>query len=577
MNEPLITTHQALPDVADVSPEKGVLALSRSFAIMSINSAARALLKWAPAPGDTLHLEALFTPKDIAPLHAAFAAVLQHGRSFSGMRAGLQQANSATRPCLLELQPLLGNERGALGVIVILNCGRSPEDLSGSGPESLVGTQTGHDTQSLYEHLPKGSFTIDAQWRIHSFNQAAELITGFSREEALGRHCWEIFRSDSCHKRCPMRQALDRKEPEMDRQVCAVTRNGLRRTLSVNVSLLKDRQGKTVGAIETFHATGGDRPTPLGEPGCFHAIVGNSAPMRTLFALLPDLAASSANVLICGESGTGKELIARTLHQISAHAAAPFVAVNCAALTQTLIEAELFGCEKGAYTGAEQTRPGRFEMAGRGTLLLDEIGELKPELQVKLLGVIEQRRFERVGGTRSVPFEARLISATHQDLSKAIVQKRFREDLYYRLRTVTVTVPPLRQRMADLPLLVDHFIKKYSARTGKQVRSLDPKVLRRFMEYEWPGNVRELERCIEHAFVFVKGPVIFQHHLPEPEVFETLHSVPGALPPQLGNSDDREVLAWALAKTGGRREAASRLLGISRTSMWRRMKSLGMA
>jgi PAS domain S-box-containing protein len=268
-------------------------------------------------------------------------------------------------------------------------------------------------SDALFEHLPEGSFTIDAQWRIRSFNQAAERITGFHRDEALGRHCWDIFRSDSCRKQCPMRQAMDRQQPELDRQVLAVNRHGQGQTISVNISLLKDAQGGIVGAIETFHPAGGDRPSPFGMPGRFETIIGHSPSMRALFAQLPDLAASRANVLICGESGTGKELIARTLHALSPQKTAPFVAVNCAALAETLIEAELFGHEKGAFTGAEHSRPGRFEAAGQGTLMLDEIGELKADLQSKLLRVIEQRSFERVGGIRTIPFKARLVSATH--------------------------------------------------------------------------------------------------------------------------------------------------------------------
>ncbi len=553
---------------------KGVLTLSRNFEVMSADPGLEPLLGCKPAVGEHWPLSRLFGPQSLAGAQAAVKAAFGYGRAFENRQALLLCAGGTPLQCRYHLQPLMSSESRIIGLIFTLKTAPHhpnilPQALNPSRPEELP-QETSTD---LFEHLPEGSFTIDAQWRIRSFNQAAERITGFSRHETIGRHCWEIFRSDSCRKQCPMRQALDRQQPEMDRQVFAVNRGGQGQTLSVNISLLKDARGGIVGAIETFHPTGGDRPSPFGVPGRFKEIIGNSPPMRALFAQLPDLAASRANVLICGESGTGKELIARTLHALPPQNSAPFVAVNCAALAETLIEAELFGHEKGAFTGAEHSRPGRFELAGQGTLLLDEIGELKPDLQSKLLRVIEQRSFERVGGTKSIAFRARLISATHRDLAQAIDAKRFREDLFYRLRTVTLTIPPLRRRPEDIPLLVEHFIKKFNAKTGKRVHSLDPKVMQRFMAYRWPGNVRELERCIEHAFVFVKGPVIFQRYLPD---LEDLDESAPALPPPQFDPDDRESVLRALKQAGGRRQAASKILGISRTSIWRRMKSMGL-
>ncbi|RJQ68389.1 MAG: PAS domain-containing protein [Desulfobacteraceae bacterium] len=555
-------------DVSHVSSARGMIVLSRTFGVMSVNAATQELLGNCPAPGNIWPLKRLFGDQALNAAEKNVAEVFRSGRAIERQPSLLQHAGGLLIACQCDFQPLISAKEGIIGLIFTFVPARPGADQE-AGAESIQA-----DAEALFADLPQGSFTIDGQWRIRAFNKAAEQITGFSREEALGRHCWEIFRSDSCRTQCPMRQAMDRQLPEMDRQVLSVNRNGLRRTLSVNVSLLKNERGEIDGAVETFHPAGGDRPSPFGAPGRLEGIIGNSPSMRALFTRLPDLAASSANVLICGESGTGKELIARTLHQLSFRPEAPFLAVNCAALPETLIEAELFGYEKGAFTGAEQSRPGRFELAGKGTLLLDEIGELKPELQVKLLRVIEQRSFERVGATRAIAFEARLISATHQDLAKAIQIKRFREDLFYRLRTVTLTVPPLRRRQEDIPLLVDHFIKKFNARTGKCVRALDPKVMQRFVAHRWPGNVRELERCIEHAFVFVKGPVIFQRHLPEFEDFEQPLNTPGPLPPREIDAGKKDTLLWALAQTGGRRTAACKLLGISRTSMWRRMKAM---
>jgi transcriptional regulator with PAS, ATPase and Fis domain len=303
--------------------------------------------------------------------------------------------------------------------------------------------------------------------------------------------------------------------------------------------------------------------------------------MQRLFDMLPDVAASEASVLIQGESGTGKELFARAIHHQSPRKEGPFVAVNCSALAETLLESELFGHEKAAFTGAVRSKVGRFELAKGGTLFLDEIGELKPELQVKLLRVLEQRVFERVGGTRLIPMDARIIAATNRDLVQAMAQKVFREDLFYRLRTVPLTIPPLRKRTGDIPLLVGHFIKKFNKRYNKQVRSVDPKVMRLLTSYHWPGNVRELERVMEHAYVFVKGPVILPVNLPSLREFwrergEAAPPEQEAAPPMNGSQLERQAILDALAQAGGRRQPAADLLGISRTSLWRRMKALGL-
>jgi len=280
-------------------------------------------------------------------------------------------------------------------------------------------------------------------------------------------------------------------------------------------------------------------------------------------------------VLISGETGTGKDMVARAIHKLSKRSKGPFVAVNCAALAESLLESELFGHEKGAFTGAERTRPGRFEMAQDGSLLLDEIGELKPDLQVKLLRVLEQREFERVGSTRAIAMRARIISATNQKLDQLLARGKFREDLYYRLKTVPIVIPPLRERPEDIPPLVEHFIEKFNIRYDKKVRSVDPKVMRFFEKYHWPGNVRELERSIEHAFVFVRGPVIFHRYLPNAVEFNPPPAEAAATGP-IGDINDRNTILWALAQASGKRKDAADLLGISRTSMWRRMKNMGL-
>ncbi len=431
--------------------------------------------------------------------------------------------------------------------------------------------------RTLFDDLPEGVFTIDMNWRITAFNRSAEKITGYGKKDVLGRHCWEIFRTDICRRSCPLATALETRESRLDQEVNAVDRKGCPQLLLVNVSVLKNSDGRVIGAVETFRPPD---PGPPKIPGrsqadAYSGIIGRSPVMQELFTRLPDIAKSDANVLITGESGTGKDLMAKTLHELSPRRNEPFMAVNCAALAESLLESELFGHEKGAFTGADRARPGRFELAAGGTLFLDEIGELKPQLQVKLLRVLEGRTFERVGGTKPIPLKARIISATNQNLEQALAQGNFRQDLYYRLHTVPLILPPLRDRTEDIGPLVDHFIHKFNALYGKRVRSVDPKVIQIFARYPWPGNVRELERCIEHAFVFVKGPVIFSRYLPELTAF---HPAPTPVEKSITSSPatDEKNIRWALSQTGGKRKEAAELLGISRTSMWRRMKALGM-
>ena len=437
------------------------------------------------------------------------------------------------------------------------------------------------DYGTLFNTLPEGVFSVDRKFCITSFNRTAERISGFSREDVLGRHCWEIFRSNLCRGNCPLSRALNTGEMRMDQEVTTFNAKGERQTLLVNVNVIRNEKGEPLGAVETF------RSVRLENPGVHSAelwdqrttgIVGKSPAMHRVMNRLTDVAVSGANVLIDGESGTGKELLARAIHRLSRFRNGPFMAVNCASLAESLLESELFGHEKGAFTGAEKEKPGRFELARGGTLFLDEIGELKPELQVKLLRVIEEREFERVGGTTPIPLEARIISATNQDLRKARTEGRFREDLYFRLRTVPLKIPPLRERPEDISLLIDHFIQKFNIRFSKSVRSVDPKAVQRLSRYHWPGNVRELERCIEYAFVFVKGPIIFNHYLPEleeegrtPTALPTFSAFPGGKKPSL----DGTAILRALEQCGGRRQEAADLLGISRTSMWRYMKREG--
>jgi len=570
--------------VHPLSLNDGVVAIDRSGRTMGFNKSFVDLLGIKIKPGDYFSLEDLFEGPQLAAAQAAVDAALG-GHPSAGLQGRVRDCSGQRFLCEYSALPLFGASRQVLGVIVTLHdldfrwIGQDESDASETLPHlPKLGYQT------LFESLAEGIFTINTRWRITSFNQTAEKLTGYHREEVLGRFCWDIFHSDLCESGCPLRTTLETGVARMDQDVRMLSKEGRRISVLTNTSVVRDRSGTVVGAVETFRAISGlNQNMGDGSLTEHHVsnIIGQSPQMQRLFAMLDDVAASEASVLITGESGTGKELFARALHNRSARKDGPFIAVNCSALAESLLESEIFGHEKAAFTGAVRSKVGRFELAKGGTLFLDEIGELKPELQIKLLRVLEERVFERVGGTRLLQLDARIIAATNRDLSKALQDGSFREDLYYRLRTVPLVIPPLRERAADIPLLVDNFIKRLNKSAGKEVRAVDPKVMKRFMAYDWPGNVRELGRVMEYAFVFIKGPVIFPSHLPDLDSNQDqaeASSLP--LAARAGDSDHermRQEVILALQKCGGRRGEAAQLLGISRTSLWRRMKDLRLA
>jgi PAS domain S-box-containing protein len=435
--------------------------------------------------------------------------------------------------------------------------GPRPEDLS---PALRFLNLTYSD---ILDHFPEGVFMVNTRWQIGYFNRMAEEITGYKREEVLGKFCWDVFRADMCQKDCPMRVSMNTGEVLLDREVEITTKSGQKILILVNSAQLKKQGNAVLGGVETFHyLTCPELEAEKLETKPFADIVGV-------------IAASDSNVLIQGESGTGKELVARAIHLHSSRRHGPFVAVNCSAIPENLLESELFGYERGAFTGAVSSKQGRFELAKGGTLFLDEIGDLKLELQVKLLRVLEEKAFMRVGGTRKIALEARLVAATNVDLKEAMRQGRFRDDLYYRLFTVPIYLPPLRDKREDIPILVKYFLEKLNRKFDKKVRGVDPKVMKILCRHSWPGNVRELQHVLEYCFVFAKGPLITQRHLPRLESAWSGREL--ELP--LGETDvsplqalERQTILLALEKSQGSKQEAARMLKVSRSKLWRKMR-----
>ena len=426
----------------------------------------------------------------------------------------------------------------------------------------------------ILDSIAEGVFTINDEWRIDSFNAAAERITGFAVEEAIGRPCREVFRSDMCGRNCALAQSLETGESISNYEVNITSRDGRRVPISVSTAILMDDDGEVIGAVESFRDLSEIRrlTAEVHDRYEFSNIIGKSRDMQRIFDLISDLADTDATVLIQGESGTGKELIARAVHYNSLRKNKPFVAVSCAALAESILESELFGHVKGAFSGAILNKAGRFEIADGGTLFLDEVGEISPGIQVKLLRVLEAQEFERVGSTETVKVDVRLIAAANRDLEKAIEGGIFREDLFYRLNVIPIRIPPLRERSEDIPLLVEHFIGMFSQKTGKDIMGASPRAMDLMLDYLWPGNVRELENAIEHAFVHCRSDTILPEHLPE-SIHRTQKSVAelALLSDNPLDEAERQVILKILEETNWDQVKAMNRLKISRTTLWRKM------
>ncbi len=381
--------------------------------------------------------------------------------------------------------------------------GRIPERSSPRKEGAKAPPQRFADVGTILDSINDGVFTVDADFRITSFNRAAETITGVSMRQAIGRRCWEVFRADICEGQCALKQTIATSRPVVNKPIRILTSAGRGVPISVSTALLRDGRGEVMGGGETFRDLSLVEELRREVEGrhTFHDMISADHRMREIFRLLPLIAQSGSTVLVTGESGTGKELMARAIHDLSPRRRAPLVAVNCSALPDALLESELFGYVAGAFTDARRDRQGRLEAAQGGSLFLDEIGDLSPAVQVRLLRVLQEKTFERLGSNQTLRADVRFIAATHRDLRREVEAGRFREDLFYRLNVVQVAIPPLRERREDVPLLVRHFVARLNLLHGRAVQEPDAEAMECLMKHDWPGNIRELENLIERAVI----------------------------------------------------------------------------
>ncbi len=442
--------------------------------------------------------------------------------------------------------------------------------------------------KTIVDTLQDGVMVVNPEGRIVSVNPAAEKLTGYSADELIGRSCrvldctgCKIIGKGSGKSWCGLFAAGGVRAKR-----CTIT-NKDQRTITIikNASVLRDEQGDMIGAVESLRDMSEvvrqqeeilSLRKSLHLDDGYHGILGKSPPMVALYELIENVALTEAPVLITGESGTGKELVARAIHETSARRNQPFIKVNCAALNENLLESELFGHAKGAYTGASRNRIGRFEAAHGGTIFLDEIGDIPPATQVKLLRVLEEKEIERVGEHTPIKVDVRIISATNRNLEQLILSAQFRQDLYFRINVFPLSCPALRNRREDIPLIIQGFIRQNAQRSGKKVLGLTPEAMEKMMRYDWPGNVRELRNAIEYAFVLCPSGGIGAQHLP-PKITgaEPVCPQPGIASPA-ADSTEKTNLVEVLRRTNGNQSEAARMLGVSRVTVWKWIKKHGL-
>lgn len=503
----------------------------------------------------------------------------KENRAFSNLGISITDKKGNKKNVLASFTPIKNDEEILSVVFVFRDTNEMLSMAEEIDKKTLELIDQKNRLDAIFNSNIEGTFTIDDNWQVTSFNYSAEKITGYKKGEAIGKKCWEIFNSSLCRNGCHMEQTMNKGKATIGNELEIINKNGKRIPIRVNSAILRNNQNKKSGAVETFIDISEIKnlSAHLKDRFQYVNIIGKNKELEKVFYLLESVSQTDSSVLITGESGTGKELIARGIHLGSARQKGPFIALNCSAFVESLIESELFGHEKGSFTGAITTKIGKFELAQGGTLFLDEIGDISLPVQTKLLRVLETRLFERVGGNNSIAMDTRIIAATNKDLKEEINAGRFREDFFYRINVINIHLPPLRERKDDLFLLVNHLIKFFNEKFNKAIKQFSTSAYDILMDYDWPGNIRELENVIEHSFVLCRSDIIQEDDLPKHlRNKKSEHIIKNkAVNQNHFMAAEQEIILNALKNNNGNKMKTAKELNIDPTTLWRKMKKLG--
>ena len=554
----------------------GIIVVNKDYKIIVFNDAAGQITGFKNEDVILKNINILFNNSD--DINPIFAQSLISEDIFSNIALTIYSVDKKEIPITASITPITQPSKGTIGIMIVF---RDPQEtqilynaLDIKNNEII---EEKNKLETIFNSLIEGTFTINNDWEITSFNRAAESITGFNISEAIGKKYWQVFPSEDGKEDLQLRDFIADHKQTLLRETTIIRKDSSRVLVRINSAPLMNTLGNKIGRVVTFEdiSVMKNLSDHIEERFQFTNIIGRSKSMLKVFDMMDNVIKTDSTVLITGESGTGKEIIARAIHLNSEKKSEPFIAVNCTSFAESLLESELFGHDKGAFTGAISSKPGRFELAGNGTLFLDEIGDLPLSVQVKLLRILENRQFERVGGTKTIQLNARIISATHRNLEKEIIEGKFREDLFYRINVINIELPPLSDRKDDLPSLINHFMDKYNQKFKKNIHYISPNTLKVLSYYKWPGNIRELENVIEHAFVVCNSEAIKTEHLPL-KFQDILHEL--NLSDANNNkttpfeSVEKQLIATTLQKQNGNRTKTAAALGINKTTLWRKMK-----
>jgi len=546
----------------------GVIAIDKDLRIISFSKGAERITGFLAIDITGKNFNDVLKSK-LDVYKSPISDVLENGKSLANIRTKINNVDNKSITISITVTPLKDVKGEIVGVIINF---RDIEEVFKLHAELYTENAR---LIAILNSITDGVLTVDNEWRITSFNPAAEMITGYRAEDVMGRQCHEIFKSEKCKENCPLKRTMKTQMPVYDYEMEIINANGETVPISVNTALLIDEQNKIIGGVETFRDLSFYKNVSeeLNLKYSFANMIGKDKKMQEIYSLLQTISPTSTTILIMGETGTGKELVARAIHHNSPRKDKPFIKVDCTSLPETLLESELFGYKKGAFTDARTDKPGKFELADSGTIFLDEIGNIPPSIQSKLLRVLEEHAFEPLGGVKTVKVDVRVVAATNRDLQQAIEQGKFREDLYYRLNVMPITIPPLRDKPEDIPLLIEHFLSVFGRKFEKTITKLSQDAMDLLLDYPWPGNVRQLEHAIEHAFIHCTGRTIQIRHLPD-----DISQKSSILVDRILKTEDpieeieKEVILEALKRNNWDREKTAKTLKISRITLWRKMK-----